>query len=109
MVCSCDQHSCQCSHTSHILNSSQTQELNELGDEHEVVCGPQCYLILTASLILISLLISLSLAYYRRQGCVQSKYRATATTSNSINQDYHGSLHQTSSISTIHTNCTNNR
>ena len=114
MVCSCDPHSCQCSHTSHILNSSQTQELSGEGEAEgggdfpgQEVCGPQCYLVLSVSLVLLSLLVSLSLLYYRRQGCGQSKYRATA--SSSINQDYHSSLHQTSSISTIHTNCTNNR
>ena len=70
------------------------------------VCGVQCAVILSLTLTTatISILFSTTL-YCRRRGSPQNKYHVGSTS----NPDYHSSLHQTSSISTIHTNCTNNR
>ena len=105
-VCYCDDHSCQCAHTEHLLNLTEFQE-DEETPEHQLlaqVCGVHCSLLLVASFTLLALLSSLSVFCYRRQRRSHSKYQEGA-----ISQDYHNSLHQTSSISTINTNCTNNR
>ena len=59
---------------------------------------------LTLTTATISILLSATI-YRRRRGSPHNKYHVGS----SSNPDYHSSLHQTSSISTIHTNCTNNR
>ena len=135
MTCVCSRRNCHCSHAvfsgagdledldygdmGHLQGQAEVRVMIKLLIFHPVFqeCGIGCYSIVALCLICLALGLTVTIIFlFRRIRGNQRKFRVTLqcypysrTHLSSVqSQDYHSSLHQTSSISTINTNCTSN-